>query len=140
LDSLIPEGSEAGGYWDRPFFELFEWGMIEPEKGLFDFRMTDEYVRRAQRYGFHALANIQPFAYWDQDLCHSDLPGIKSPRGRQNRFIEDDRVIYVLWGKGKLPSEIKGEVRLTDISGNEEIITPESIRLTSSPVFIEIIE
>ena len=76
---------EAGGYWDRPFFELFEWGMIEPEKGLFDFRMTDEYVRRAQRYGFHTLANIQPFAYWDQDLCHSDLPGIKSPRGRQTK-------------------------------------------------------
>ena len=41
----------------------------------------------------------------------------------QYRFIEDDRVIYALWGKGRLPSEIKGEVRLTDISGNEEIIT-----------------
>jgi len=76
---------EAGGYWDRPFFELFEWGMIESKEGWFDFRMTDEYVRRAQRYGFHTLANIQPFAHWDQDLCHSNLPGIKSPRGRQTK-------------------------------------------------------
>ncbi len=53
---------QAGGYWDRPFFELFEWGMIEPVEGFFDFRMTDEYVLRGQRYGFHTLANIQPFA------------------------------------------------------------------------------
>jgi len=58
----------------------------------------------------------------------------------QYRFSKDDRVIYVLWGKGRLPSEIEGEVRVTDISGNEKIITSDSIRLTSSPIFIEIIE
>jgi len=58
----------------------------------------------------------------------------------QYRFSKDDRVIYVLWGKGRLPSEIKGEVRVTNISGNDKIITSDSIRLTSSPIFIEIIE
>ena len=58
----------------------------------------------------------------------------------QYKFSRDDRVIHVLWGKGRLPSEIKGEVRVTDISGNEKIITSDSIRLTSSPIFIEIIE
>ena len=25
---------QAEGYWDRPFFELFEWGIIEPEEGF----------------------------------------------------------------------------------------------------------
>ncbi len=58
----------------------------------------------------------------------------------QYRFTEDDRVIYVLRGEGKLPSETKGELRLTDMAGNEEIITSDSIRLTSSLVFIEIID
>ena len=65
---------EAGGAYDRPFFELFQWGMIEKEPGVFDFSETDEYVRRAQAQGFHILANIQPFAHWDQAKCHQDLP------------------------------------------------------------------
>jgi len=76
---------EAGGYWDRPFFELFEWGIIEPEKERFDFYMTDRYIRKAQRYGFHILANIQPFAPRDQELCHQDLPAIRSPMGFQTK-------------------------------------------------------
>ena len=58
----------------------------------------------------------------------------------QYSFSKDDRVIYVLWGKGRLPTKIEGEVRVTDISGNAKIITSDSIRLTSSPIFIEIIE
>jgi len=76
---------EAGAYWDRPFFELFSWGMIEPEQGRFNFHMTDRYIRRAQRYGFHVLANIQPFAPWDQELCHQELPTISSPMGPQRK-------------------------------------------------------
>jgi len=58
----------------------------------------------------------------------------------QYKFIMNDRAIYALWGKGKLPAEIKGEVRLTDISGEKKIVTSNSIRLTGSPIFIEIIE
>ena len=65
---------EAGAAYDRPFFELFQWGMIEKEPGIFDFSETDEYMRRAQADGFHILANIQPFAHWDQAKCHQDLP------------------------------------------------------------------
>ncbi len=56
---------QAGGAYDRPFFELFEWGMIEKEPGVFDFSETDEYILSAQAEGFHILANIQPFADWD---------------------------------------------------------------------------
>jgi len=58
----------------------------------------------------------------------------------QYRFIDDDRAIYALWGKGRLPSEIKGKVKVANISGSEKILTSGSIRLTSSPIFIEIIE
>ena len=69
----FPGAIESGGAYDRPHFELFQWGMIEREPGLFDFFETDRYIREAQSYGMHILANIQPFARWDQEQCHQDL-------------------------------------------------------------------
>jgi hypothetical protein len=62
----------AGGAYDRPFFELFQWGMIEKKPGQFDFSETDRTVKEAQAYGLHILANIQPFAYWDQLAGYND--------------------------------------------------------------------
>jgi hypothetical protein len=62
----------AGGAYDRPFFELFQWGMIERKPGQFDFSETDTTVKEAQAYGLHILANIQPFAYWDQLAGYND--------------------------------------------------------------------
>lgn len=70
---------EAGGAYDRPFFELFQWGMIEKEPGVFDFSETDRYISAAQAQGFHILANTQPFAQWNQIKCHQDLPTVKMP-------------------------------------------------------------
>lgn len=58
----------------------------------------------------------------------------------QYRFTKDDGVIYVFWGKSKLPSEIEAEVRVTDISGKERVVASDSIRLTSSPIFVEMVE
>ena len=69
----------AGGAFDRPNFELFQWGLIEPEPGVFIFQQTDQYVQQAQANGLHILANIQPFAKWDQETCHLDLPVLNSP-------------------------------------------------------------
>ncbi|MDI6689274.1 MAG: hypothetical protein QME54_02455 [Actinomycetota bacterium] len=67
----------AGGHFDRPFFELFGWGFIEKEKGKSNFSKTDEYIKSAQSHGFHILANIQPFAAWDQQASSKKLPRIK---------------------------------------------------------------
>jgi hypothetical protein len=72
---------EAGGAYDRPFFELFQWGMIERTPGHFDYHETDRYVRQAQAHGLHILANLQPFAAWDQAACHQDLPPTGYPGG-----------------------------------------------------------
>ncbi len=63
---------EAGGAFDRPFFELFQWGNIENTPGHFSFTETDSTVKEAQAYGMHILANIQPFAYWDQLAGYND--------------------------------------------------------------------
>lgn len=58
----------------------------------------------------------------------------------QYRFFKDNRIIYVLWGKGSLPAEIEDKVKVTDISGSEKILTSDSIQLTNSPIFVEKIE
>ncbi|MBI2830102.1 MAG: hypothetical protein HYX81_02980 [Chloroflexi bacterium] len=64
---------ESGAAFDRPFFEFFQWGMIEKNPGQYDFSETDRYVYAAQISGLNILANIQPFASWDQ-------PGKGKPR------------------------------------------------------------
>ena len=63
---------EAGGAFNRPFFELFQWGTIEKTPGNFDFYETDKTVKDSQAYGLHILANIQPFAGWDQLAGYGD--------------------------------------------------------------------
>jgi hypothetical protein len=63
---------EAGGAFNRPFFELFQWGAIEKQPGIFDFYETDKTVKDSQAYGLHVLANIQPFAGWDQMAGYND--------------------------------------------------------------------
>jgi hypothetical protein len=62
----------AGGAFNRPFFELFQWGMIEKTPGNFNFYETDKTVKDSQAYGLHILANIQPFAGWDQMAGYND--------------------------------------------------------------------
>ncbi len=75
----FPGAREAGGAFDRPNFEIFQWGLIEFQPGKYDFRMTDRQVRQSGDAGLHILANIQPFAKWDQEACHTDLPVLNSP-------------------------------------------------------------
>jgi hypothetical protein len=62
----------AGAGYNRPFFELFQWGNIEKEPGQFDFYDTDKTVKETQAQGLHILANIQPFAGWDQQAGYGD--------------------------------------------------------------------
>ncbi len=44
----------------------FIWGMIERERGKYDWRGVDKYVERVQSYDMAILAEIWPFAEWDQ--------------------------------------------------------------------------
>lgn len=80
------EARAAMGSFDRPFFEHFQWGQIEITPGVFRWDQTDRYIKQAQAEGFQILANIQPFAGWDQELCHRDLPITRSPMGVYQRL------------------------------------------------------
>lgn len=50
---------------DREFFPYF-WNVIEPQKGQFNWELTDLYAQAASNAGVKISAIIQPFANWDQ--------------------------------------------------------------------------
>ena len=56
----------------------------------------------------------------------------------QYKFTVNEKSVYVLWGDGNIPEEIKGTVKITDIKGNGKEADASSIVLTESPIFIEI--
>ena len=58
----------------------------------------------------------------------------------QYKFISDDSAVYVLWGQADLPQEIAGQVTLTDIYGEAQIVDASQIRLSEEPVFVELVE
>ncbi len=51
---------------DRGSFSYFTWNVIEPQKGRFDWELTDLYVQAASDAGIKISAVIQSFASWDQ--------------------------------------------------------------------------
>ena len=57
---------ETGFSLDRGSFSYFTWNVIEPQKGQFDWELTDLYAQGASNAGVKISAVIQPFASWDQ--------------------------------------------------------------------------
>lgn len=55
----------------------------------------------------------------------------------QYKFINGNRVVYVLWGNGAVPAEITGTVKVTDIYGFSQTINASAIKTSDSPFFIE---
>jgi hypothetical protein len=56
----------------------------------------------------------------------------------QYKFIAGNQTIYVFWGDYDLPEEITGEVTVTDIYGQAQLMDASRIVLTDSPIFVEI--
>ncbi|MBI4296498.1 MAG: hypothetical protein HY667_05225 [Chloroflexi bacterium] len=55
----------------------------------------------------------------------------------QYKFNVNSNTIYALWGTGAPPPEITGNVKVTEISGEQRAIDASALRLTDSPVFVE---
>jgi hypothetical protein len=56
----------------------------------------------------------------------------------QYKFILEDETVYVLWGEGSIPVEITGQIKKTDVSGQETIINSDDLVLSKSPIYVEI--
>lgn len=55
-----------GAGWATHMWPHFTWGRIEKEPGIYDFSEMDKIVRIAQENNVTVLAELQPFADWDQ--------------------------------------------------------------------------
>ena len=56
----------------------------------------------------------------------------------QYRFTIKDKTVYALWGAGPLPSELSGEIKVTEISGASKVVDAATLELDDSPIFVEI--
>ena len=65
-----------------------------------------------------------------------DNSGATSQIG-QYKFVNGDRVVYLLWGSAQLPAEISGKVKVTDIYGESQEMDAGSIKLSDTPIFME---
>lgn len=70
LEDLIPERNtllkKAGFTVNREIAGYFTWNVIEPERGQFDWTLTDIAVKGAKEAGIKLSAVVQPYASWDQ--------------------------------------------------------------------------
>lgn len=56
----------AGGLHFTRDVQTVPWGMVEPEAGVYRYELLDELVIKTQEAGIEFVANIMPFADWDQ--------------------------------------------------------------------------
>jgi len=61
---------------------------------------------------------------------------VKKITVNQYKFKVGKKWIYVLWGDGSVPSELTGQVSMSDVYGNEGLINVIDITLGESPVYI----
>lgn len=57
---------------------------------------------------------------------------------RQYKFVVNNNPVYVLWGTGNVPTEIRGMIKVTDIHGSEMLLDASQITLSDSQIFIEV--
>ena len=58
---------------DREIVPYFTWNVIEPQKGEFDWELTDIYVQAISNASMKIFAVIQPFTNWDQKDTQIDV-------------------------------------------------------------------
>ncbi len=65
--------------------------------------------------------------------------GVREINRYQYEFSVGNKKIYVLWGTGELPPEIKGKVKVTTIDGQGKEMEASEVKLSDSPIFMELI-
>ena len=64
-NNVIPN-NDLNFKWTRPLTAPFRRDYLEPEKGVYNFSLTDEFVRRAQENNVSVLPSIFPYPAWEQ--------------------------------------------------------------------------
>ncbi|MBF0519035.1 MAG: hypothetical protein HQK92_04865 [Nitrospirae bacterium] len=132
--------TEVGFKYDRPHPGPFVWGLIEHQKGMYDFSITDDYVRQAQAHGLQVLPTIWPYAVWDQanydiSMClgsrwEADLPLSRCKPYDMDAYINFVKALverYGTRGANSMPGLV------TPIKHWEVLNEPETSYQTTQP-------
>jgi len=94
------------------------------------------------------LTLIDKLNFFDRiEVIKEDYERVESMEGAttadsqvgQYKFVNGSYETYVLWGEEELPKELKneGQVKVTDIYGQETIKNAKNIILNESPIYVE---
>ena len=104
---------------DKEIAAYFTWNVIEPEKGQYDWELTDLVVQAAGESGIELTAVVQPFTVWDQKNIQAtseckalDFAYYDYKAGTPNDWSEYENFLT------KLVERYKGRVTYWEI-GNE---------------------
>ena len=75
------EQASLGIFWTRMHPGDAIWNEIEKTQGNYNWERLDNSVQLAHSLGIHVLMTIWPYAEWDQNECHSNLPATPDPFG-----------------------------------------------------------
>jgi len=71
--------------------------------------------------------------------CEETYEGVRVVVG-QYKFTIGNRTVYVLWGEAPLPQELQGKLlKVTNIYGESKIMKSTEVKLSDSPIYIEIV-
>jgi hypothetical protein len=111
---------------DRIFYTMFNIPDFAPEHHKIAALIVEGDKKRPGYYALKTMVSkLDPFT------------SVEKLTEGQYKFMVDGEPVYVLWGSGKIPEEITGEVLITDIYGEESRINSMTINLTDSPIFVE---
>jgi len=122
LKKLIQDRTKfvmAAGFPIDRGFNYFTWNVIEPQKGQFDWDLTDMYAQGALNAGVKISAVIQPFAGWDQKGAQTnkgalDFAYYDYKAGPPNDLIEYENFLT------KTVERYKGKVAVWEIANEPD--------------------
>ena len=61
---------------------------------------------------------------------------VEKLEGSCYKFVVEGREVYVVWGDGRLPQELAGEVCVVDVYGSTSKVDASSIAISDKPLFV----
>jgi hypothetical protein len=104
---------------DRGSFGYFTWNVIEPQKGQFNWELTDIYVKGITDTGVKISAVIQPFAGWDQKGAQTNKGALDFAYYDYKAGPPNDLVEYKNFLK-KTVERYKGKVTVWEIANEPD--------------------
>lgn len=121
------------------FWAAFYYGSYTPDwfqyTAMIDNNKSTNPIYTTQKV---MASKIDNFSSVEEVLqSQSKLNTTGEPEQGQYKFTVNGNSVYVLWGSSAPPSEITGNVKVTDINGNEQILQSSSLKLSDNPIFVE---